>query len=157
MERTEKIKKLLESKRISSQLHAQYLSTPREYLQGEMLYMREAHFVVTVGEGEPPTMSELASRLEVTQGAASQMALRMEQKGFIIRVKPQEDKRRNLVLLTEKGKELCARHREYDERQLEELNQLFREFATEDLDKLIRYEILARQIFIEQGVDAPAY
>ncbi len=49
------------------------------------MYMREVHFVIELGAMGTPTMSEMAQRLNVTQGAVTQMAARMEKKGYVTR------------------------------------------------------------------------
>lgn len=147
LNRIELVHKLMEAKRFSSQEHNTYLSTPREYYPGELLYLREAHFVLAITVDNPPTMSELAGRLDVTIGAASQLTLQMETKGFVFREKSLEDRRKILVKLTPKGENLFKRHREYDYAQYMQISEMFSKFSNEDLEKFVEYEIEMGKVF----------
>lgn len=48
-------------------------------------------------------MSELAKALDVTNGAVSQTAARLEQKGYLVRCAVPGNRRQTLAVLTEKG------------------------------------------------------
>ena len=78
MERWKRIQALMEAKRRGMEAHERYLNQARSYAPGEELYMREMHFVMAVGPSQSPTMSEIAKRLDVTHGAVSQIAARLE-------------------------------------------------------------------------------
>ena len=113
--------------------------------------MREVHFVVALGNGEQTTMSEMADRLHVTRGAVTQIADRLEKKGYVVRTKAPDDKRQTTVSLTEKGKALCAEHITYDRQKHLALSERLEEFSDEDLTKIIRYEQLIRELFIKHS------
>lgn len=141
MERIELVKKLLESCIVSAMTEINFW----ERSSGQMpekydLYVREAHFLVAVGPEGHPTMSEMALRLGVTQGAVSQLAARLEGKGYISRDKDTRDRRQTTVSLTEKGKTLCAEHIAYDEEQFQKVSEQMGEFSDEDLKNFIAYE-----------------
>ena len=101
MERWKRIQALMEAKRRGMEAHERYLNQARSYAPGEELYMREMHFVMAVGPSQSPTMSEIAKRLDVTHGAVSQIAARLEKKGLIRREKDPADRRQTVVMLTE--------------------------------------------------------
>lgn len=128
-----------------------FMEKPRKYNgeNDENLFMREVHFVVALGTEAQITMSEMAERLNVTRGAVTQIADRLEKKGYIVRVKDPEDKRHTTVSLTEKGKELCAEHIAYDRQSHLFISEFLGEFSDEDLVKFIRYERLIQEIFIK--------
>ena len=130
-----------------------FLEKPRIYSKedDEKLFMREVHFVVALGTEEQATMSEMADRLHVTRGAVTQIANRLEKKGYIVRLKASDDKRQTTVSLTEKGKILSAEHITYDQQKFLALSERLREFSDEDLAKFIRYEHLIRELFIKQS------
>ena len=117
---------------------------------GQKLYMREVHFVMAVGPGEGRTMSELARILEVTRGAVSQLAARMEKKGYICRVKAAEDKRRTLTCLTEQGRALYREHLAYDRANYQQVSQLLGDFSNEELERIRDYERRVRACFTGQ-------
>jgi len=81
MDRLTLIQKLLREHTATASATLNYFENPRKYAEDDSLYMREVHFVVEIGPMGAPTMSELASRLNVTQGAVTQMATRLEKKG----------------------------------------------------------------------------
>lgn len=140
MDRIELVKKLMVEGRKAAILQAGYNERRREYAPGEMLSMREAHFIQAVGLSDEPTMSEMARRLDVTQGAVTQMASRLEGKDFILRSKSTDDKRQITVALTGKGREFCAAHSQYDAHQFVAISDWLGEFSDEDLVLFTRYE-----------------
>ena len=146
-QRIQIIENLIEQKRLTTLAHTQYLAQNREYAPGENLYMREVHFVMAVEPGEGRTMSELAQKLEVTQGAVSQLAARLEKKGYVVRSKCSEDKRQILATLTKKGEDLYASHTQYDYERFQALSQYYAIFTDEQLQTFALYEQMTRAIF----------
>lgn len=143
MERMELIKRYLAEKHTTTMIHEQYLSTQREYAPGTSLYMREIHFIVAVDPEKPVSISYLAEQLDVTLGATSQMASRLEKKGYITRFTDPENRRRTLVQLTEDGQRLYRQHQEYDSKRLLLLSEMFASFTDSELQRMIE----AEQIF----------
>lgn len=150
MDRLNLVRELLQECRLSADAMNQYFMTPRKYVEDEDLYMREVHFVVTIGLNGHPTMSELTHQLNVTQGAVTQMATRLEKKGYVLRQKDSADKRVTTVSLTEKGRRLCENHITYDRSEHASISQTLHEFSDEDLVRLIHFEQLIREIFINK-------
>lgn len=140
MERMELIKRYLEEKHTTTLVHEQYLSTQREYAPGTSLYMREVHFIVAADPEKPVSISYLAKQLNVTLGAASQMASRLEKKGYITRFTDPENRRRTLVELTEDGRRLYRQHCEYDSKRLALLSEMYASFSNDELQRLIEAE-----------------
>ncbi|MFR5601495.1 MAG: MarR family winged helix-turn-helix transcriptional regulator [Lachnospiraceae bacterium] len=149
MGRTENVQKLLEMVRQVSIVHNKILSTKRQYMDGEELYMREAHFVLAIGPGNVLTMTELTEKLEVTPGAVSQLAKRMEEKGFVQRIPAKEDRRINEITLTEKGEQLYHLHRKFDQEQYREFSRRLQEYSDEELEFLMQFEQKIESIFRE--------
>lgn len=145
MDRILLLKTFLDEKHSTTMVHEHYLNTLREYAPGTDLYMREMHFVMAANPKQPVSITELAKKLEVTLGAASQMATKLEKKGLILRSPDPEDRRRTIVRLTEKGVLLYQRHTEYDKKSLELMNDIFCEFSDEDMERLIYAERLFRK------------
>ena len=151
MNRLELVQKILREHNTTSAVTANYFERPHKYVEDDSLYMREVHFVVEIGSMSNPTMSELANRLNVTQGAVTQMATRLEKKGYVIRTKDTQDKRVTTISLTEKGKVLCQNHIAFDQQTYNEVSELLKEFSDEELKKLIRYEQLMWQLFTKHS------
>jgi len=147
MDRLTLIQKLLREHTATSSATLNYFENPRKYAEDDSLYMREVHFVVEVGSMENPTMSEMAARLNVTQGAVTQMATRLEKKGYVLRSKDTQDKRVTTITLTEKGRILCREHVAFDRGVHMEFSEKLKEFSEAELERLIHYETLMREMF----------
>lgn len=145
MDRFTLIKQFLNEKHKTAIMHEHYLNTVREYAPGTNLYMREVHFLIAANPEQPVSITEVANRLEVTLGAASQMATKLEKKGLVFRSPDPEDRRRTMVSLTEAGIRLYQEHLEYDKKSVEALSEIFQEFSEEEVQKLIQAESLFRQ------------
>lgn len=144
MDRILLFQKLLDEKRSTVMAYEHYLNTPREYAPGTNLYMREMHFLMAADPKQAVSTTDMAKKLDVTLGAASQMASKLEKKGFIMRYPDPEDRRRTMVSLTKKGVELYWGHVEYDRKRLEALSHLLREFSDEEIKRFIEAEGIFR-------------
>ncbi len=147
MDRLAKIEKLLHERTRSVAAVTQFLETPRKYTEDENLYMREVHFLVEINMDHGLTMSELADRLNVTRGAVTQMVIKLEKKGYVIRTKGIEDKRMTTLTLTEKGKKTCQDHIIYDRETHLWISQELSEFSDEELERFIHFEKVMRELY----------
>lgn len=147
MERLKLVGQLLKECTATAAVVSSFLKTPQKYVSDDRLYMREAHFVVAIGPEGHPTMSEMAERLNVTQGAVTQMATRLETKGYVVREKASADRRQTTVSLTEKGKSLCADHIAFDSVEHQRASDLLAEFSDEELERLIRFQHIIREMY----------
>ncbi len=147
LNRSELVQKVLRMHTSSAAATVNFLERPRKYTEDDSLYMREVHFVMEVGGMRTPTMGEVAQRLNVTQGAVTQMATRLEKKGYVIRSKDTRDRRMTTISLTEKGQILREEHIEYDKEEFDTVSKLLIEFSEEELVKLIEYERIMCEIF----------
>lgn len=139
--RLDLIYELLHQKAATARAYVQYIDSDREYVEGDKLYMREAHFVMAIGPGEGKTMSEIAQKLDVTQGAVSQTAARLEKKGYIQRLKCPTNRRQIIALLTEKGEQFYTEHEKYDRQTFSDVDRaIFHKYSDEQLLLLIEYE-----------------
>ncbi len=145
MERIELIEKYISEKHITTIVHEQYLNNAREYAPGTNLYMREMHFLVIAGENRPASISRLAEKLDVSLGAVSQMASKLEKKGLVYRSQDPEDKRRMMVNLTEEGFKLYCSHLEYDRKSWIKMSEMMKDFSDEEIERLIYSEQIFRK------------
>lgn len=141
------IQKILREHNTTSVATVNFFERPHKYTEDDSLYMREVHFIVEIGSMDSPTMSEVANRLNVTQGAVTQMATRLEKKGYVIRHKCSQDKRVTTISLTEKGKVLCEEHIAFDKKEHTDISERLKDFSDEELEKLIHYEKIMWEIF----------
>jgi len=135
----------------SARIYFEYANTPREYLAGYPVYMREADFLEELDRADSPdgvTMGTMASLLGITQGAVTQIATRLMKKGFVTKFRSKEDRRCIRVTLTQLGKEIALAHRAYEDHMYEELLvPLFEKTTEEEIQLLIYYEELVGKIF----------
>ena len=66
-----------------------------------------------IGTGEPKNMSTVAKLMSVTVGTLTIAINNLVKKGYVSRVRSEEDRRVVLIFLTEKGKRAYQHHREF--------------------------------------------
>lgn len=146
MKREELLKQLRKETREASIAYYNYIYTDREYLEGTKLHLREIYFLMTVGEKGNISMGEIAAELNVSQGAATQIASRLLKKKLIMKLIEREDRRRVQIVLTAEGKRVFEEYVAYNQKRGEEIDACFEEFSEEDIQKIMRYEMLVKDI-----------
>lgn len=118
-----------------------YTRTSRNYGNDDILYMREAHFIMAVGPGNGKAISEITAEMGVTPGAVSQIASRLEKKGYILRRRSTENYRQIIVSLTPQGEQAYRKHDQYDLEHFATLDDdLCSQFSEAELRKFCEYE-----------------
>lgn len=79
----------------------------------------------------PPTLSEVADLMGSSRQNVKQLALKLEEKGFLKIEKDEQDARALRLKLTEKSKEFWD---EREEKDSDYLSNLFEEFSQEEID-----------------------
>lgn len=82
---------------------------------GEVLYPAEVHMVSEIKENEGIHITGLADKLSVTVGAVSQILMKLEKKGLIIKEKDVQNQSRFLLRLTPEGELIHLNHIKYHE------------------------------------------
>ena len=75
--------------------------------------VNDMHIIEAIGTGEPKNMSSVAKLMSVTVGTLTIAINNLVKKGYVSRVRSEEDRRVVLILLTEKGKRAYQPHREF--------------------------------------------
>ncbi|MDV2481168.1 winged helix-turn-helix transcriptional regulator [Methanoculleus sp. Wushi-C6] len=86
---------------------------PVDIGHGVLLYPSEVHLIDVAGRYPEEGVSDLAARLGITKGAVSQTAKKLEEKGYLERVRREGDSKAVLLRLTGRGDEAFAWHRAY--------------------------------------------
>lgn len=147
-ERIYLIEKIFAEKKTSSEELVQYSSVAHIYDEEHHLYMREAHFIDKFDGKQTCSMAELAEKMRVTPGAVSQVASRLEKKGYIVRFKDDRDRRKSMVRLTAKGEEFYHTHKAFDyERYAAVDKHYLNKFSLEELTLFYEYEKIMIDIF----------
>jgi DNA-binding MarR family transcriptional regulator len=77
------------------------------------LSVNEIRTIQAIGVNEPRKMSEVAMALKITVGTLTISINRLVKKGYVRRVKSEEDRRIVIVDLTEKGKLVYKTHEKF--------------------------------------------
>lgn len=75
--------------------------------------VNDMHIIEAIGTGEPKNMSTVAKLMSVTVGTLTIAINNQVKKGYVSRVRSEEDRRVVLIFLTEKGKRAYQHHREF--------------------------------------------
>lgn len=75
--------------------------------------VNDMHIIEAIGMGEPKNMSTVAKLMSVTVGTLTIAINNLVKKGYVSRVRSEEDRRVVLIFLTEKGKRAYQHHREF--------------------------------------------
>lgn len=73
----------------------------------------DMHIIEAVGIQEPKSVSTIAKAMGVTVGTLTVNMNSLEKKGYIVRVRSNEDRRVVLVELSEKGRKAFFHHRDF--------------------------------------------
>lgn len=88
---------------------------PRKFGTEQELSHSEIHFVEIIGDNPDSSVTEIASRLEITKGAVSQTLKKLEQKGLSQKSQDPENLSRAMVSLTAKGNMAYWAHKHWHE------------------------------------------
>ena len=81
----------------------------------------DMHVIEAIGTGAPKNMTTVAKLLSVTTGTLTISMNSLVKKGYVQRVRSEEDRRVVLVSLTEKGKRAFAHHKQFHDAMIREV------------------------------------
>ena len=103
----------------------------------------DMHVIEAIGTDRKKNMSAVAKTLGVTMGTLTISVNSLVKKGYVERIRSEEDRRVVLVFLTEKGKGAYRHHQKFHEDMisavLEDLSEQEREVLEKSLSKLNAY------------------
>jgi len=120
----------------------------RTYGTDKQLYEAEIHMIKSIKENEGIHVTGLAEILEVTKGAVSQILIKLDRKGMLIKDKDINNQSRLALKLTPKGETAYIHH--------EKLHQEFDELVNGVLKNASKEEQAFLQSFLislETGID----
>lgn len=97
----------------------------------------DMHVMEAIGTDAPKNMSAVARTLMVTTGTLTISVNSLVKKGFVDRVRSEEDRRVVLVSLTEKGKKAHEHHRLFHEHMIESIVEQLTEEEKQVLEKAL--------------------
>jgi len=111
--------------------------------KGIKVSMSEVHVLEAIELSEEPTMSNIAKRLGITIGSLTTAINTLYQKGYVSRVRDQEDRRKVMVGLTQKAVEVLVEHDAFHKEMIDsifdDLELEKDELLIESLEKLSSY------------------
>lgn len=99
------------------------------------LSMTEVHILEAIVKSESNMMSAVAKYLMVTQGTLTVSVSKLEKKGYVERIKDDDDRRVVRLLITDKAKEVLEVH---DEFHAQMINKVVNELDIEEEQELLR-------------------
>lgn len=114
------------------------------------LSISEFHALEAVSKLSPPdnNLSDVAKALDVRRSSATVMMSKLEEKGFVRRVRDTGDKRIVFIELTDLGQEANHLHHKFH---MLMVKKLIRQFSNPELDVLLRSVLFLRDFFAENG------
>ena len=73
----------------------------------------EMHAMEAVQDSPNATLTQIADMLGVTKATVSVSVTRLVNKGYLLKTKVENDKRKSVLQLTEKGEFCCKKHRQF--------------------------------------------
>ena len=93
----------------------------------------EAHFIEAIGKSEGTTVSELAALLNIAVPTATVAVKKLESKGYVQKIRCNEDARRSIITLTDSGKKVDRAHGLFHRRMVRNISGGFSETEKEVL------------------------
>ena len=106
------------------------------------------HIIEAIGKEEPKNMSAIAKELSVTVGTLTIAINNLVKKGYVNRVRSQEDRRVVLISLSSKGERAFEHHKKFHEEMIEATLQ---DLNREETEVLVRALKNLKTFFKEYG------
>lgn len=134
--------------RLSAMLY-KGVSESRDYGDGEPLKMLDAHILVDIDKYPGILSADLAQRWCRTRSAICIIVQRLVDNGYIYKEYLPDNKKERALFCTEKGKNLCRLHRQYDAMRTSALiNDLLRYCTADEIEAY--FKVLDLQIRLMQ-------
>lgn len=99
-------------------LFTQYENTVRDYGGDNFLTMNEVHMLTYIERNPGITASDVARNFRRSRGFISQCITKLDSNWYITRVPQENDAKKKSIFVTQKGKDLCMLHSQFDEKNL---------------------------------------
>ena len=153
MKRYELFCEVVEQLDIAFELIREYDTQLHDY-NGTILYQAESQFIKLIGRHPGISAVECAEILKKTMSACSQLIKKLKSKGWIQQQRNELNKRIHNLYLTESGKVIYEKHKEFEEACYERTFQLLNFITQDDFETYIRIQKLINQGFqldVEDG------
>ena len=122
-----------------------YIYREKDYGTGDKLKMVEVHIVSDIADTPDITAQDLAKKWDRTPAFISKTLRHLEDLGYIEQEINEDNRRFNIISLSEKGKKLDLAHKKYDIKSITNTNNALLEFFT--IDEIIKF----RKFLVKYG------
>jgi len=105
----------------------------RNYGTDEPLFEAEIHMIKSIKENEGIHVTGLADLLEVTKGAVSQIVMRLEKKGMVVKDKDDSNQSKLVLKLTTKGETAYVNHEKLHQEFDDLIHEILKEASPEHI------------------------
>lgn len=106
--------------------------TPKDFGTGDLLYASEIHTIAAIGKNPGCNLTQIAEILGVTKSAVSKFVNKLQNKGYIVKIKVNDDNREFMLHLTDKGGVALHGHEIFKETMFEEVNAIINNTKKEE-------------------------
>lgn len=122
-----------------------YIYKEKDYGTGDKLKMVEVHIVSDIADTPGITAQDLAKKWDRTPAFISKILRHLEDLGYVEQKINEDNRRFNIISLSEKGEKLDLAHKKYDIQSITMTNNALLEHFT--MDEIIKF----RQFLIKYG------
>ena len=116
-------------------LYAEYINTPTDYGDGELITMTEVHTLTMIEDHPGLTVSDLAKWWRLTKSAISQAIKKLEARGLVYKVRDENNAKILHLFPTEAGVKLSTAHKLFDNMDIMQTsNDLLQTCTAEEID-----------------------
>lgn len=144
---------VIEQLDVAFELIREYDTQLHDY-NGTILYQAESQLIKLIGKHPGISAVECAEIFKKTMSACSQLIKKLKSKGWIEQKRNELNKRIHNLYLTESGKIIYEKHKEFEEACYERTFRLLDSITQKDLETYIRIQRLINQGFqfdVEDG------
>jgi len=129
-----------------------YHSSQHWYGEG-FVYPSEAHLVQVVGRTQGITSVRISQAIPKSRSAYSQIIKKLKKKGYIEQVTNKENRREQLLYLTEEGKKLFEAHKQLEEFYLNRTYDMISDLPESDIVSYIKVQRRLNEAFEKDVAD----
>lgn len=113
--------------------HNLYSVCKRKYETDDSYYENELHILAEIVNNNTVTLLEIATIFYKTKSYISQVVSGLEAKGLVVKMRSEDDARKTVYKVTDKGMQVHLAHEHYDLGQSERLAQFFSGYSADDM------------------------
>ncbi len=117
----------------------EYDSLLHDY-NGVVMFQAESQMVKAIGDSPGITASRLAEQFKKTKSACSQLVRKLKKKGWIMQKRNEENSREYNLFLTETGKDIYSRHRDFEDSCYRRAFEMLSDITPDEMESYIKIQ-----------------